>query len=489
MSSDEAAHTVAVVAMSTLTAVAIAGNLAVLVAIARSPSLRVQLTNFFVVNLCVVDLVAATVVMPVSLADVNARSSSTNATLSGVSGRSTSCTAGRVLSTFVVLASVLSIALANVERYVSIRHPMQHAAQLTVGRTLTAIVGVWVAALGVAATPVVARWDILDTGTRFCGDRRVSCTPTAAAAFAVVVVALLFVAPTLMMAVMCCSIYRVARQAGRQVAPGVDDGHRPAPRRLRNRSSSMVSAANCCVVRSSVSCPVLNNIRPQDDAAKSAAVGCERNLAAGNDTRGHSATSPLPAVRNAPEYVIRITSHEGGASTAAVIGDQGRRTASPTPTRVDEGQLTAGVTADRRWKAAATLLFVLLAFMPLWSPYFAYTLYLAVERNREVFDCGPVASADHVETAVAWIGFATFASNAFVYGWMNRAIRDAMRETVDAVAGRCSLTARGRARLSQVLGAGDAEDFFQFLERTSSFDRTQSITQSSAASVELTTVN
>lgn len=83
---------------------------------------------------------------------------------------------------------------------------------------------------------------------------------------------------------------------------------------------------------------------------------------------------------------------------------------------MDEAQLTAGVVADRRWKAAATLLLVLLTFVPLWSPYFAYTLYLAVQRNLQVLDGGP--AGDHVvETAVVWIGFATFASNAFVYGW------------------------------------------------------------------------
>ena len=151
-----------------------------------------------------------------------------------------------------------------------------------------------------------------------------------------------------------------------------------------------------------------------------------------------------------------------------------------------EAQLTAGVVADRRWKAAATLLFVLLTFVALWSPYFAYGLYLAVERNRQAFDCDQAMSCNRVETAVVWVGFVTFASNAFVYGWMNRAIRDALRDTVDATFSRCALAARERARLSQVLGAGDAEDFFQFLERTSSFDRTA---QSGTASVELTTVN
>lgn len=153
-SSEGSADTVATVAMSLLTAVALVGNLVVLVVIVRRPSLRVQLTNFFVVNLCVVDLVAATVVMPMSLAGVNAPRSNTTETLSTSSARSVPCTVFRLLSTFVAFASVLSILLANVERYVSIRHPMQHAAHLTVGLTLAAIVSVWALAIAVAATPV-----------------------------------------------------------------------------------------------------------------------------------------------------------------------------------------------------------------------------------------------------------------------------------------------------------------------------------------------
>jgi len=480
-SSADAAVTVT---MSLLTAVAIAGNLSVLGTIVRSPSLRVQLTNFFVINLCVVDLVAATVVMPMSVVSVNSRSSSTNTTLSGAvdDGRSLWCTVFRLLSTFVVFASVLSIAVANVERYVSIRHPMLHAAQLTVGRTLLAIVSVWAAAVAVAATPVAADWDVLDTGTRCCAGVA-GLTPPAAAGFVIVVLALLFVAPTFMMAAMCCSIYRVARQAGRQVVPGVNDlrGGSAGPTQPTQRSSSTVSVASCTAAQSSLSCPTLNSIHRHNDVAKS--VICERRPDLGKETDVHPTTSPLPAVRDAPECVIRITCHEDVASTAAVTDHPDRRTVSSTSARTVEAQLSAGVVADRPWKAAATLLFILLTFVPLWSPYFAYSLYRAVERNQQASQCG---SAYHVETAVVWIGFVTFASNAFVYGWMNRAIRDALRDALEASCGSCT---RGRARLSQVLGAGDAEDFFQFLERTSNFDRAQSLTQSSTASVELTAVN
>jgi len=482
-----AAETVAAVAMSLLTAVAIVGNLAVLVVIIRSPSLRVQLTNFFVINLCIVDLVAATVVMPMSLAGVSAQSSPSNSTLSRSTNadRSIQCTVFRLFSAFVAFASVLSIVLANVERYVSIRHPMHHAAHLTVGRALMAIVSVWVAAAGVAATPVLADWNILDTGTHCCA-ALTSTTPAAAAMFVIVVFVLFFVAPLSMMAAMCCSIYRVARQAGRQVVPGVIDGHRdsarPQPTQPSRGSSSTISAVSC---QSLVSCPALNNVRRHNNISKSASVVSERSPNVGRNTQRHRATSPWPTVRDAPECIIRVTCYGDDRSTAGAATDQrDRNTASPTPTPLVEAQTSAGTVADRRWKAAATLLFVLLTFVPLWSPYFAYSMYRAIERYRQVFDCGLMASADHIERIVLWMGFATFASNTFVYGWMNRAIRDALRDTADGSLCRCAT--RGTARLSQVLGAGDAEDFFQFLERTSNFDRAQSLTQSS---VQLTTAN
>jgi len=473
--SSEAADTVAMVAMSLLTAVAIVGNLVVLVVIVRRPSLRVQLTNFFIINLCIVDLVAATVVMPMSLAGVNTRSSSTNvttlSTASDVASRSIPCTVFRLLSTFVAFASVLSILLANVERYVSIRHPMQHAAHLTVGRTLAAIVSVWAVAVGVAAMPVAADWYVLDTGAQCCVTGLATSASGASVAFVVVVLTLLFVAPTFVMAAMCCSIYRVARQAGRRVAPGAgDDTARPTQCRPGQGSSSTVSAVSCCiVVQPSMSCPALNNIqRHNSTATKSASVACESSSGSSRHRRAVT-TSPLPAVADSPTCIIRVTCHADDAPATDQPGALSTVSVSP----VTEARTS---TADRRWKAAATLLFVLLTFVLLWSPYFVYSLYRAVERSYQALDCS--SSVDHVEQTVVWIGFATFASNAFVYGWMNRAIRDALGEAVDDCSFRRCVK-RGRDRLSQVLGAGDAEDFFQFLERTSNFDRAQSLTQSS----------
>ena len=58
------------------------------------------------------------------LTDVSNVNSITLTDVSDEAGLSTPCTARCVLSTFAVFASVLSIALANVERYVSIRRPL-----------------------------------------------------------------------------------------------------------------------------------------------------------------------------------------------------------------------------------------------------------------------------------------------------------------------------------------------------------------------------
>jgi len=327
----------------------------------------------------------------------------------------------------------------------------------------------------VAATPVIANWDVLDAGAQCCGAGVVSSTcGGAAVAFVVVVLTSLFVAPTFVMAAMGCSTYRVARQAGRQVAPGVgEDTGRPT--QCAQGSSSTVSAVSCCVVvQPSASCPALSSIQRHGSATKSASVMCE-HTSSSSRRLATTGTSPLPPVRDSPTCVIRVTCHP---DDAAASSDQPARsnTASVSPVLTEAMQTSAG--PDRRWKAAATLLFVLLTFVLLWSPYFVYSLYRAVHPSscQTLPDCND--SADRVERAVVWIGFVTFASNAFVYGWMNRAIRDALGDAVDDCSG-CRCAKRGRVRLSQVLGTDDAEDFFQFLERTSNFDRAQSLTQSS----------
>ena len=169
-------------------------------------------------------------------------------------------------------------------------------------------------------------------------------------------------------------------------------------------------------------------------------------------------------------------------------------------------------------KAAATLIFVVLAFVPLWTPFFFVIVYrtMAVDctgggcrccdsslpsRQRNVDE--KVDVLDRIEAIFVWCGFVTFCINPFVYGWMNRAIRDELRSIFDEF--RWSVVICWRRSRSAASGAGngrshwsgssldggmpygvggifsgddgvgglpdDAEDFFQFLERTSTISR------------------
>jgi len=124
---------------------------------------------------------------------------------------------------------------------------------------------------------------------------------------------------------------------------------------------------------------------------------------------------------------------------------------------------------EAHWKAAAMLLFILSAFVLLWTPYFILHVYWAAH------SVSPADMSPHAEFVVTWIAYASFATNAFVYGWMNRSIRDELLKLREVC--RRLYGGRGVSNQEEEMGEGDeveGEDFFQFLERTSSSKANQS---------------
>jgi hypothetical protein len=67
-------------------------------------------------------------------------------------------------------------------------------------------------------------------------------------------------------------------------------------------------------------------------------------------------------------------------------------------------------------KAAKTLLMLLMAYLALWGPYFILHLYGIT--HGVLYDPGTT------ELVALWLGFTSFAVNPFLYGWMNKAIRE-----------------------------------------------------------------
>ena len=115
------------------------------------------------------------------------------------------------------------------------------------------------------------------------------------------------------------------------------------------------------------------------------------------------------------------------------------------------------------WKAVKTLLLIMTIFIALWGPFFVVNL-IGVFREELPHEAV-------VELVVGWLGFSSYAINPFIYGWLNRSVREALSCLIEQV--KTSLFASSDTEPDW----SGSEDFFQFLERTST-TRTLSVPHS-----------
>lgn len=206
-------QTLALCAMIIMDVLAVVGNLAVMVVITKTPHLR---KFAFVFHLCLVDLLAALVLMPLGML-------SDRVLMDEALCRSYLC-----LSVCLVSAAILTICAINVERYYYIIHPMRHEVKMTVGVVVMVLVGVWIKAVVISVLPLLG-WllqgnpglrtpSVLVHGQRHCslhwtGGR------TTRLLFMVFFTSIYFLCPMLIILVVYCNMFKVARVAGMQQGP------------------------------------------------------------------------------------------------------------------------------------------------------------------------------------------------------------------------------------------------------------------------------
>ena len=122
----------------------------------------------------------------------------------------------------------------------------------------------------------------------------------------------------------------------------------------------------------------------------------------------------------------------------------------------DEGDEENATPQQSHWKAIRTLFIIIMLFLALWGPYFTVLFYTAAGNivNHGVY------------LATTWLAFSTHAVNPLVYGLLNRNIRDSMIAMWQRLRER-RITQQSPSPPPDG-NAPDCEDFFQFLERTSS---------------------
>ncbi|XP_047661276.1 alpha-1A adrenergic receptor isoform X2 [Tachysurus fulvidraco] len=124
---------------------AIVGNILVILSVVCNRHLRIP-TNYFIINLAIADLLLGTTVLPVS------------ATLEilnyWVFGR-IFCDIWAAVDVLCCTASIMSLCVISIDRYIGVRYPLQYPSIVTEKRALLAMLGVWVLALIISIGPLL----------------------------------------------------------------------------------------------------------------------------------------------------------------------------------------------------------------------------------------------------------------------------------------------------------------------------------------------
>ncbi|XP_030640900.1 G-protein coupled receptor 61 [Chanos chanos] len=199
-------------AMLLMDVLAIVGNLATMAVIAKTPQLR---KFVFVFHLCLVDLIAALVLMPLGM-------------LSGQAFFSEALCRGYLcLSVGLISASILTISAINVERYYYIVYPMRYEVKMTMGLVVSVLVGIWIKAILMSAFPLLgwafqgegAASELFDTTEQKCCSLHWTDGGLQRLVFVILFTLMYFLCPVLIILVVYCNMFKVARVAAMQQGP------------------------------------------------------------------------------------------------------------------------------------------------------------------------------------------------------------------------------------------------------------------------------
>ncbi|KAA0709527.1 Alpha-1B adrenergic receptor [Triplophysa tibetana] len=183
---------------------AVAGNILVILSVVCYRHLRSP-TNYLIVNLAIADLLLGTIVLPVS------------ATLEilgyWVFGR-IFCDVWAAVDVLCCTASIMSLCVISIDRYIGVSHPLQYPNIVTGRRAILAMLGIWILSLVISIGPLLG-WKEPPSP-----DHRV-CAITEEPFYALFSSLGSFYIPLIVILVMYCRVYVVAKRTTRNLEAGV----------------------------------------------------------------------------------------------------------------------------------------------------------------------------------------------------------------------------------------------------------------------------
>ncbi|KAJ1128640.1 hypothetical protein NDU88_007015 [Pleurodeles waltl] len=183
---------------------AIVGNILVILSVVCHRHLRTP-TNYFIVNLAIADLLLSFTVLPFSAAlDVIGY---------WVLGR-VFCNIWAAVDVLCCTASILSLCVISIDRYIGVRYSLQYPAMMTKKKAILALLGVWILSIIISIGPPLGWKEQAPPDDKVC---RITQEPS----YAVISSLGSFYIPLSVLLVMYCRVYIVAKRTTKNLEAGV----------------------------------------------------------------------------------------------------------------------------------------------------------------------------------------------------------------------------------------------------------------------------
>lgn len=206
--------------LSVFILVAIVGNILVILSVVCNKQLQ-TVTNFFIVNLAIADLLVSIIVLPFS--------ASLEVLGCWMFGR-VFCNVWAAVDVLCCTASILSLCMISIDRYIGVKHCLKYPSIMTERKAVAILMLVWVSSLVISVGPLLGWKEPPPVDESIC---RITEEP----GYALFSSLFSFYLPLLVILIMYFRVYVVARRTTKSLEAGV--------KRERDKSVEVVLRIHC----------------------------------------------------------------------------------------------------------------------------------------------------------------------------------------------------------------------------------------------------